>query len=117
MLKCIIFLLLVTINCNAQSQLYSELNAWAPTISQKYDIIPTIYQEWWKEISDCAHLKGNLEEVTWWKVEDIFFSGNYFMCPVNYCLGWSNKKDIYIAANLVLDRRTYRTRNAPCFIG
>lgn len=104
MFKCLIFLCLIFVG-SAQAQADSILESWQPTVSQQYDSVPRVYKQWWNEISDCAHIKDTLSKVAWWKVDDIYFSDEYFLCPIGFCIGWTNDKKVYIAGSFTMNRR------------
>lgn len=72
---------------------------WRPDSAVAYDSVPAIYNKWWKEIQDCAGVKGmKLKKIHWFEVHSVFY------CPiVRYCLGWWKAKgqEIFILQNLV----------------
>lgn len=92
-----------------------NLSSWHPEYSEPYDR-PDIYKKWWKEISDCAGLHGNLKKIHWhWAMwpSDSSYGDYYFRCPSNskhagWCDGWwtaDKQHDIYIGKNHMDDQR------------
>lgn len=72
----------------------------------RYEEVPTVYKKWWKEMSDCAGIRGNIKRIHWYKVGDD--STENFICLGTIpCTGlWRPKHQIYVVGSHVLDRRT-----------
>lgn len=96
----------------------SNLTEWQPEHTAPYDR-PDIYKKWWKEISDCAGLRGNLKKIHWhWATwpADTSYGDGYFRCPndskrTGWCDGWwsANKRhDIYIGKTHMDDQRVIK---------
>lgn len=82
------------------------LQQWVPDSTVAYNA-PAEYEKWWKEVSDCARIRGNLSRISWWVSVTPHADGG-FRCPiVSYCAGWSNWKKhyIYVGENRVHDER------------
>lgn len=67
----------------------SLLVDWRPDAAIAYDSVPTIYNQWWQEVQDCADVMNlKLETISWFVVtpspKDLGFT-----CPVVVsCDGW-----------------------------
>lgn len=44
-----------------------------------------MYRQWWSEVEECAHLKGQFDRVRWFKIDGPFLCHN--LSPNEQCIG------------------------------
>src|SRR5205823_4510918 len=68
---------------------------WKPDSVVAYSRVPKVYRQWWNEISECAHLRGDMSKIKWFRAIEIvpgpYDADRAFSCPyVKWCDGWWN---------------------------
>lgn len=94
-----LFVLGILLACSATipPQAHVSVELIPTDIVESYDA-PDIYKTWWKEISDCAGIKADLDRITWWRIGKEHALN--FECPIiqGWCMGWwKPTHEIYIA--------------------
>lgn len=81
-----------------------EVEAFIPANSVAYDSVPNIYNQWWEEIADCAHIRGkSMADVRWFSTPPTSEFTSFY-CYITYCWGyWRGNHEIYIVAGRELD--------------
>ncbi len=74
-------------------------SSFAPVNPRRIDPIPDAYRIWWEEVEACTGTAADLEQVTWWKIDQFWHRDSD-----RWAGFWKKPHDIYIVEAYELSR-------------